>query len=300
MESINDEKSDSSPVSSSNITRIEIWNDVTGINRKQFLFINTYSGLKIDIPADSSALDIFKLFFTSEIIDLIVIETNRNAEQFLSKNRLTKSSRFAKWIPTNENEIQKVFGLIIWMGPVLGKSVRLLGVTDVKLKRGEIVGKENAEGIVVAKWKDKRDVTMLLIRHGIDMIYTGKKNRNKENIVKPEIIISYNNGKAGTAVVNALIVYNRTHERKLKITQFRKILVDQMLELEKQNESIVNEPPTSGNKRSKGNTKHYFQETTEKCSRNRKLRKRCVHCYQSIKDVEGTVKAREAKKVSTF
>lgn len=63
------------------------------------------------------------------------------------------------------------------------------------------------------------------------------------------------------------------HERKLKITQFREILVDQMLELEKQNESIVNEPSTSGNKRSKGNTKHYFQETTEKCNRNRKLRK---------------------------
>lgn len=98
--------------------------------------------------------------------------------------------------------------------------------------------------------------------------------------MKPEIIISYNNGKAGidlsdqlssysiavrksirwyhkvateillgTAVVNALIVYNKMHERKLKITQFREILVDQMLELEKQNESIVNEPSTSGNKR---------------------------------------------------
>ncbi|KAL5245822.1 hypothetical protein ACI65C_013230 [Semiaphis heraclei] len=190
-DSINDEKIDSSPESSSNSTRIEVWNDVTGKNRKQFLFNNTYSGLKVDIPPDSSVLDIFKLFFTSEIIDLIVVETNRNAEQFLSKNRLTKSSRFAKWIPTNENEIQKFFG-------------------------------------------------------------------------------------------------------KLKITQFREILVDQMLELEKQNESIVNEPSTSGNKRSKGNTKHYFQETTEKCNRNRKLRKRCVHCYQSIKDVEGTAKAREA------
>jgi len=89
------------------------------------------------------------------------------------------------------------------------------------------------------------------------------------------------------------------HERKLKITQFREILVDQMLELEKQNESIVNKPSTSGNKRSIGNTKHYFQETTEKCNRNRKLRKICVHCYQSIKDVEGTVKAR-SKKVSIF
>ncbi|KAE9525673.1 hypothetical protein AGLY_014200 [Aphis glycines] len=117
-ESINDEKLDSSPASFSNTTRIEVWNYVTSKNRKQFLFNNAYSGLKIDIPPDSSALDIFKLFFTSEIIDLIVVETNRNAEQFLSKNRLSKFSRFAKWIPTNENEIQKFFGLIIWMGLV--------------------------------------------------------------------------------------------------------------------------------------------------------------------------------------
>jgi len=64
-----------------------------------------------------------------------------------------------------------------------------------------------------------------------------------------------------------------------------------MLDPEKQNESIVNEPSTSGNKRSKISAKHYFQETTEKCNRNRKLRKRCVYCYQSMKEVEGTVKA---------
>jgi len=100
-------------VSSSNTARFEVWNDVTGKNQKQFLFNNRYSGLKIDMPPDSSVLDIFKLFFTSEIIDLIVVQTNRNAEQFLSKNRLTKPSRFAKWIPTNENEIQTFFGLII-------------------------------------------------------------------------------------------------------------------------------------------------------------------------------------------
>jgi len=55
-------------------------------------------------------------------------------------------------------------------GTLLFNRVRVPGVTDAKLKRGEIVGKENAEGIVVAKWKDKRDVTMLSTRHGIDMI----------------------------------------------------------------------------------------------------------------------------------
>jgi len=50
------------------------------------------------------------------IIKLIVFETNRNAEQFLSKIRLSKPSRFSKWVPTNYNEIKKFIDLLLWMG----------------------------------------------------------------------------------------------------------------------------------------------------------------------------------------
>jgi len=80
---------------------------------------------------------------------------------------------------------------------------------------------------------------MLSTKHGIEMIDTGKKNRNGVPILKPKIIIEYNSGKAridlsdqlssysspirksirwyhkvateillGTSVVNAFIVYN--------------------------------------------------------------------------------------------
>jgi len=55
---------------------------------------------------------------TNEIIDVIVEETNKNAQQFLSKNRLTKSSRFSKWIPTYEQEIKKIF----WINDLDGVS----------------------------------------------------------------------------------------------------------------------------------------------------------------------------------
>lgn len=88
------------------------------------------------------------------------------------------------------------------------------GVTDAKLKRGEIVGKENAEGIVIGKRKDKRDVTMLSTRHGVDMIDTGKNNKNKENIVKPEIIIRCNNGKAGMIYLINFQVTERRSENQ--------------------------------------------------------------------------------------
>lgn len=484
---------------------------MTGNNQKQFTF-SSNPGLKITIPTDFTAWNCLNLFLTNEIIDLIVVETNRNAEQFLSKNQLTKSSRFVKWVPTEAKEIKKFFGLLIWMGLVqmptledywsqniryktnvaqktmsrnrfqsilrflhfsddekapnndkiktykvrhlinkivenfqmamepeeylavdetmipfrgriiyrqytpekidkyigvklcklcgtngytynlkiyggnsqvnrrgvgcrivldlshrylnvgrtivtdnyytsmdlayelLKNNTHLVGtlrsnrvhlpeVTKVKLKPGEIVGKENGEGIVVAKWWDKRNVTMLSTRHNIDMIDTGKMNKNKENIIKPKIIIDYKYGKSGidlsnrlsnsnmsvrksirwyhkvateillgTSVVNALIIYNKCNpDKKLKITQFRETLVDEILELETLDKFkfIGYEPFTSANKIKIGNAKHIFQETTEKCNRNRKIRKRCAHCYQNQKSHEESTRD-TVKKISTF
>jgi len=161
------------------------------------------------------------------------------------------------------------------------------------------------------------------------MVDTGKINKKKENIVKPQIIIDYNKGKAGidlsdqlssynfcvrksirwyhkvaiellfgTSVVNAVLIYNKIKpNNKLKITQFQEALVDEILGLKKTNE---NEQLTSTQRTQRRTTKHIFQETTEKCKRNRKIRKRCAHCYEKQKCLEGAVKAREVKKISTF
>jgi len=48
-------------------------------------------------------------------------------------------------------------------------------VLNAKLRVGEIKGKENEKGVVVSIWKDKRDVSFLSTRHGIEMLNTGKK-----------------------------------------------------------------------------------------------------------------------------
>ncbi|XP_008188519.1 piggyBac transposable element-derived protein 4-like [Acyrthosiphon pisum] len=457
---------------------VQIWSNVTGNNQKQLVF-NGFPGLKINISANATVWDCFNLFFTDDIIELIVIETNRNAEQFLSSNRISKSSRFTKWVPTDSKEIKLFSGLLIWMGLVEmpnlgsywstkhryknyvaqktmsrnrfelllrfwhfsdnkkapegdrevlavdetmvpfrgrllfrqyipgkahkygvklfklcgtngytynvqvygGKSqvdgkglgcrvvldlsrrylnmgrtmvtdnfytsitlanellsydthlvgtlrsnrVKLPEITKKKLSPGEIIGKENSDGIIVAKWRDKRDVTMLSTKHNIDMIDTGKKNKKKESIVKPKIIVDYNSGKAGidlsdqlssystavrksirwyhkvateilfgTAMVNALIVYNTINsDKKMKITQFRETLVDTILGLDNQGPQEVQQ--------ARVNSKHIFQETTEKCGRNRKIRKRCFHCYQSRTVIVGSKQAsKEVKKITTF
>lgn len=58
----------------------------------------------MDIPENVSIWYYLNLFISDDIIELIVVETNRNADQYLSKVRLSKSSRFSKWTPTDCDE----------------------------------------------------------------------------------------------------------------------------------------------------------------------------------------------------
>lgn len=76
------------------------------------------SGLLIDVAPNISCIDAFKLFVDNEIIDHIVCETNKYAQQQLETRTLTRSSRKLMWSPTNNREIKKFFGLILWMGLV--------------------------------------------------------------------------------------------------------------------------------------------------------------------------------------
>jgi len=85
---------------------------VTGHHQNQFIFSKN-PGFKVGIPNNTTVLQYLKLFVTDEIIDLIVLETNRNADQVLSKFRLTKSNRFLKWTPTDATEIKQFLGLLM-------------------------------------------------------------------------------------------------------------------------------------------------------------------------------------------
>jgi len=68
-------------------------------------------------------------------------------------------------------------------------------VLNAKIKKGEIKGKVNSNGVVACIWKDKRDVRMISTKHGINLLETGKRNRKGESIKKPESIIFYNKHK---------------------------------------------------------------------------------------------------------
>ncbi|PNF24933.1 hypothetical protein B7P43_G09365 [Cryptotermes secundus] len=63
-------------------------------------------------------VDVFKLFFDKELIETIVTETNRYAEQFIRGREPSVRSHSKAWKPVTEGEIYVVLGLFMLMGIV--------------------------------------------------------------------------------------------------------------------------------------------------------------------------------------
>lgn len=177
-------------------------------------------------------------------------------------------------------------------------------VVAMKLKRGEMCAKQTGDGIVVLKWRDKRDVRMLSTKTSA-LKTVPVKCRNKPDVMKPECIIDYNNGKSsidisdqmatygsalrrctkwyrklfieilwGTSLVNAHFLYNlNTTKKKMTITEFREQVIMEMIKKFSQTAEDV-EPAA---KRKAPNVKHHLidNKVNEKL-----LRGRCKECYK--------------------
>ncbi|KAF2886413.1 hypothetical protein ILUMI_19761, partial [Ignelater luminosus] len=190
-------------------------------------------------------------------------------------------------------------------------------IVTTKLNKGEVTGKEDEKGVMIARWKDKRDVLILSTHHTLEIVNTGKKNRKQEEIFKPQFVVDYNGGKGGidisdqlssystpvrksirwyhklatevlfgTTVVNAFVLYKRLRPQntKIKITRFREQLIDGFLFSEDLQE-LSSEEPTKPIKKKK--ISHVLAETKDTCNRNRKIRKRCYMCYDKISSMHG-------------
>ena len=90
-------------------------------------------GLTIPVPQDALLYDYFKLYLTREIIQKIVQETNRYAEQYLRANdsNIRRTSLVKNWKPTTGDEIQTFLGLCILMGLIYKPRIWMYWSTDV-------------------------------------------------------------------------------------------------------------------------------------------------------------------------
>ncbi|CAK9833715.1 PiggyBac transposable element-derived protein 4 [Anthophora retusa] len=190
-------------------------------------------------------------------------------------------------------------------------------VVTAKLRRGEVIARENRNGITVMKWKDKRDVLVLSTKHSNEM-----ENATTRTGVswKPKIIIDYNKGKTpidlsdqmssyssplrralkwyrklafdlllNTAVVNALHMYQSVTGTKISITMFRKQLVAALTQ-----HSHEQTPVEAGKSRR-------IHRLREKEGKAHKVRKYCSECYSmNTKMLGRDIAKKNTKKVVTY
>lgn len=188
-------------------------------------------------------------------------------------------------------------------------------VVSKKLLKNEVVAAESDTGVVVLKWKDKRDVLVLSTKHTDKQVIVRQKGGD---VQKPEIIANYNKCKAfidlsdqmksygtslrrgvkwyrklaiellaGTAVVNAYILYQEVANEKISITNFKEMLIEEMLRI----------PPVDANARAADNhVKHHLVESQ---GAGRK-RGRCVHCYKKKSEEVGSKLAAKQATQSKF
>ena len=86
------------------------WTDYVG-RHKPFLF-SGQGGMKTFIPSDYSSVDVFRLLIDDKVIDHIVCEPNKYADQEIAKITPKPYSRLKKWSPANSEEIKQFLGLI--------------------------------------------------------------------------------------------------------------------------------------------------------------------------------------------
>lgn len=180
-------------------------------------------------------------------------------------------------------------------------------VITEKLNKGGIIARESNTGVVVSKWKDKRDVLFLSTKHGDDMIDVQIRDKL---VQKPKAIVDYNNSKAyidlsdqmkaynsslrrgikwyrklaiemifGSTIVNAHIVYSYVTKNKISITNFKEKLCEELLFRAIDNEKENTPARPVGNVAQK----HTLAEGNN--------RRRCGECYRRIAAESGRKEA---------
>lgn len=95
------------------------WNQLIVLHQKVFHFDDQF-GVKPGIDIEHiSVADSYKLFVTDDILQVMVAETNRNAEQVIpGSGALKKKSRLSSWKSTDTDEMKQFLGLLLYMGLV--------------------------------------------------------------------------------------------------------------------------------------------------------------------------------------
>ena len=163
--------------------------------------------------------------------DLATKTVMKMCEPYLNAGRTVCTDNYYTSIPLARKLLQSETHLI---GTLRANRKYLPSdVTQARLKPGEVQAAENDDGIVVIKWKHKRDVLILSTKHDDTTVDSGKKSRKKEPIIKPKAVIEYNQTKQGTDLSDQMSSYHSLLRKSVR--WFHKLAIKVLLGL-----SIVN------------------------------------------------------------
>ena len=97
------------------------WSDFVG-RQKTFQFTGAH-GIQVPVSEEVTPYEVWNMFVDTNIMKHLVEQTNLYARQQKEKRMqpnsrrpLTPNSRLQKWVDTNEAELKKFLGIILWMG----------------------------------------------------------------------------------------------------------------------------------------------------------------------------------------
>ena len=102
-----------------------MWHTVDGTYHKQFVFsddggIFGFSGIA---PDELKPIDVYSNMVTDDIYDLIVQQTNLNAQQVISSQRIGRKSRLSQWKDTDKTEMKKFLAIVLYMAVIKHLSI---------------------------------------------------------------------------------------------------------------------------------------------------------------------------------
>ena len=205
-------------------------------------------------------------------------------------------------------------------------------ILQKKLRKGEIYGLQNGNGVKLIKWTDKRDILMISTKpsHTTALVDIRKTTPSGERIIKPQVVLDYNRGRQGTdlsdqlsayytclrrsikwyqkvafelifgtAVVNSYLIYKENYTtNNITILQFRESLVRSLL-LGMPFENLKPVPRQQTTSHLKRKLVYHQLEEMEGPARD--VRRRCAGCYEKIRqDKSREASLATAKKIKTF
>ena len=99
------------------------------LSRPQNIPFTGEPGIQVDTEG-FEPIDYFRLFFNDDIINYLVIDTNRFAEQFARDINLKRRSRAHKWYRTDPVEMKQFLGLTFLMGIIQKPTIQMYWSND--------------------------------------------------------------------------------------------------------------------------------------------------------------------------